>query len=398
MNMELATKTGAAVALLAAALLAGGCAGLNEAFAPGGFSGIMTPKTGENTLKEPAFPPEAESYAAENAYRTMPIPVRLNVPDRALNFLVGGVMSDLLGTPCTLANFAGGRIVEREFGKVLAANFREPVEGEAPVAELAVRVATVAISQKSPAAPMSASLKINVEVVKPDGSEKAYSDSIETSAVEAWTNRSLIPDAFYRALSATIARFLDGWDRSGGPDAVARWADDATPGVVPPELHAIEWVPCTGRGGVLRGQCTIECNGWEGFRTKHWANAQIAVACRTKLGNIEQGRVRVVYDEENYNDARGVWTFAFRCFARSEKVLEFNAATGYGSVIGDLGLMKMNPEEAAETLKSYVLEEMGSHGGIVTKGHPKTEAYVRFDDYRTDGTYGLITIDFHLPR
>ena len=396
--MDFTAKTGAAAAFLAAVLLAGGCAGLNEAFAPGAFSGIMTPKTGENTLKEPASPPEAESYAAEKAYRTMSVPVRLNVPDRALNFLVGGVKSDLLGTPCTLASFAGGQIVEREFGKVLAANFREPVDGEAPVAELGVRVATVAISQKSSAAPMSAILKINIEVVKPDGSGAAYSDSIETSALAEWSNRSLIPDAFYRALSASIARFLDGWDRSGGPDAVVRWADDAAPGVVPPELHAIQWEPSTGKGGVMRGQCTIECNGWEGFRSKHWANAQIAVACRTKLGNIEQGRVRVVYDEEVYDDARGVWTFAFRCFARSEKVLEFDAATGCGSVIGDLGLMKMDPKEAAESLKAYVLEEMGSHGGIVTKGHPKTEAYVRFDNYRTDGTYGLITIDFHLPR
>ena len=79
-------------------------------------------------------------------------------------------------------------------------------------------------------------------------------------------------------------------------------------------------------------------------------------------------------------------------------MLDFNSVTGTGTAIGDLGLMKMKPEDAAEELKAYVLEEMRSHSGIVTSEHRKTEAYVRFDGMRTDATYNLLQIDFHLPR
>lgn len=393
--MKAKTKTALAGGGLALALaLAGGCAGMNGGFSPDALSGMLTPKPGQQKLEESRFPPEAARYAAANAHRTMDAPVRLNVPGWSVDFAVNSVKSDLFATPYVRATFPGGRIVEREFGKVLAANFREPVEGETPVAELAVRIVVVSVGQKSDSAPMTSTLKINIEVVKADGNGTAYEGSIETSATAPWTNRTLVPDSFYQALSDAIARFLDEWDRSGGPDAVARWTGEATPGVVPPELRDIEWT--TAGRDVQRGRCTIVCNGWEGFRAKHWANAQIAVACRTKLGNIEPERVRVVYDEEDFNAARREWLFSFRCFARNEKVLDFNAATGQGTVIGDLGLLKMTAEEAAKVLKTYALKEMQSHSGIVTSEHRESEAFVRFDDYKTDKTYNLITIDFRL--
>ena len=107
----------------------------------------------------------------------------------------------------------------------------------------------------------------------------------------------------------------------------------------------------------------------------------------------------MVYDDERYDEAAGTWEFSFRCFPRSERVLDFNPFTEMGTVIGDLGLMKMNAEEASEVLKSYVFEEMRSHSGIVTSEHrKKQESYVRFDGMRTDAAYNLLIIDFHLPR
>lgn len=324
--------------------------------------------------------------------------MRLNVPDREMVFTVNSVRSDIYRSPYVVASFPGGAILEREFGKVLAANFRAPVGGEAPVAELGVRIAWVKASQPSDSKPVTVSMRINIEVAKADGRESAWSKGIDATATAAWKNRSQVPDAFYGALSDAIVQFLAEWDRSGGPDTVARWAGEAGPGVVPPKLRAIAWEAGTGRGGVQRGRCVVACNGFEGFRAKHWANAQIAEACRTKLGNIEPERVRVVYDAEDYAEEPGMWTFSFRCFPRSERVLDYDAATGTGTVIGDLGLMKMKPEDAAEELKAYVLEEMRSHGGIVTSENRKTEAYVRFDGMRTDAAYNLIQIDFHLPR
>ena len=379
--------------------LAGGCAGFERVLEPGGLSGLDVRQQGQRVLAEPAIP-AASSYVSANAHRTMAAPVSLHVPDRETDFTVNSGRPDVFRSPYVVASFPGGAIVEREFGKVLEANFRVPVGGEAPVAELGVRIVWVKTSQPSDSKPISVSMRLNVEVVKGDGSETAYSDAIEVSATAAWKNRSQVPEAFYAALSDAIARFLDGWDRSGGPDAVARWVGDADPGAVPPELLAFKWEAAAGKGGIQRGRCTIACNDWEKFRAKQWAEAQIAVACRTKLGNIEQERVRVVYDTENdgFDRNAGTWTFAFRCFARCERVLDYDAATGTGTVIGDLGLMKMGAGDAAEALKAYVHEEMDSHAGMVTSGHRKSEARVRFDDYRTDKTYNLIYIDFRLLR
>lgn len=386
------------VILLLALSLAGGCANLNELLAPGGISGLVTPQTRQRKLSEPRFPPEAEIYEAADAHLTLDAPVQLNVPDSDLDCAVVCTVDDLLGTRHIPATLPCGSIVEREFGKVRDANFREPLGGEEPVATLSVRFHAAKVLQASSSGPMTVTLNLHVEVTNPEGTETAYSRNIESSASAPWTNKTLVPDAFYQAVSGAIGQFASDWSRSQGPDTVVRWAAEATPGATPPQLHDIEWTPRLRDSDVQRGTCTIVCNGWEGFRAKHWANAQIAAACRTKLGGVESRRLRVVYDEETYDPKRSSWTFAFRCFALSKKVLEYNSATRCGTVIGDLGLMEMSEEEATEVLKKYVLDEMESHSGMVSSKSPKAEAYVRFDSFSTDETYNLIIIDFHLPR
>lgn len=392
---------GIAVAVAGLALvLAGGCADLNEAFGPGGLSGITDPKAGQRLLAEPAVPPSAATYAARNAYQTLAVPVRLKVPDRKLYFTVNSVKANLLASPYVVATFAGGEIVGREFEKVLEANFCEPVAGEAPVAELAVRIAMVLVSQESDWAPMKAELRFNIEVTKPGGSEIAYSKSIDSSAIGSWTNRSQIPSSFYQALSGVIAQFLDDWEQSGGPDTVARWAGNAEPGTVPPDLLAFNWEPTAGQGGIQRGRCTIACNGWEKLRAEHWAKAQIAVTCQTQLGLNDAKQLRVVYENipEPYDSVKHTWTFSFRCFARCERVLDYNSVTGRGTVIGDLDLMNMDADDADEPLRDYVHKVMDSHAGRVDSEHRKTNAQLRFDDYRTDQANNLIIIDFRMLR
>lgn len=397
--MNDSTKTVVTTVLLATALLAGGCAVLDEAFAPGGLSGMTTPQKGQRVLTEPKSPPEAVSYAAENAYQTLAVPVRLKVPDRNLNFTVSSVKANVLASPYVVATFAGGEIVGREFEKVVKANFREPLAGEAPVAELAVRIAMALVSQQSDWAPMNTELRFNIEVTNPGGSETAYSTSIESSAIEPWTNRLQIPSSFYQALSGAIAQFLDDWDRSGGPDSVARWTGNAEPGVKPPELKSPpQWEP--GMHGMWRGSCTVAFNGFEVSRAMHWAYAQIEALCRTKLG-IKPEQLRVVYDpkDDDYDPETGTCKFAFRCWARrSQPVLDYNSATGIGTVIGDLDLMKMDAKDAANVLRDYVHGEMDSHAGRVDSEHRKTNAQLRFDDYRTDQESNLIIIDFHMLR
>lgn len=391
-----ASWVSAAVAFLM--VLSAGCAGLQQIQGADGLSGLTSRNGETRILEEPANPPVAVRYRASNAHQTMAVPARLNMPDRRAGFTVGSVRSDLFASPYVVASFRGGNIMEREFAKVLAANFREPLGGETPAVELAVRVVSVVNKQRSDKAPMNTALRLNIEVARPDGGGTAYSKSLDAEATAAWSDRSKVPESFYQALSGAIDQFLEEWERSGGADMVARWAGNATPGAIPPELREIVWEGKSGSEGIQRGCCTIECNGFEGFRAKHWADAQIAEACRTKLGHIGADRVRVVYDDESYDAEKGIWTCSFRCFARNERVLDFNSVTGHGTVIGDWELMGMRPEAAAEELKAYVLEEMKSHAGVVTSSHRGSEAYVRFDTYKTDPQYNLIRIDFRLLR
>lgn len=397
-EMHARTRRIAVAAAGLALTLAGGCVGFERILEPGGLSGLEVQKQNEPILEEPAIPPEASTYVSANAYRTIGAPVRLNVSDREALFTVNSVRMDLFRSPYVVASFLGGAILEREFGKVLEANFRSPVGGEAPVAELGVRIAWVKTAQTSDSEPISVSMRLNVEIVKADESTPVWKKSIDATESAAWKNRSQVPEAFYAALFDAIRQFIADWDRGGGPDAVARWAGEAVPGVVPPELRKIAWEAGAERSGLQRGRCVVACNGFEGFRAKHWANGQISVACRTKLGINDPGLLRVVYDTEDYDPVAGTWAFAFRCFARCERVLDYNATTGMGTVIGDRGLMKMEPEEAAEALKAYVHREMDSHAGRVDSEHRTTRAQLRFDDYRTDQAYDLIIIDFHMLR
>jgi hypothetical protein len=397
------THSVAAAAAVLALLSAAGCASVNAVFQPGGIQGQARPGHGQIKLQEKACPPMAESHGTATAYRTMDAPVLLDVKDRNMDFSVIVILSGLLDTPNIPGTFAGGKIVQREFGRFVEGNFRFPSVGEEPAAKLSVSLHAVENIQMT-GKDMETSLRLHVEVAKPDGATPVYSQTFIASASAPWNDRTLVPDSFYLALFEAISKFKEDWDRSDGPGAVERWAKGAAPGATPPELRAIDWEPRGRENGVQRGRCTVACNGWEPFRTKHWANAQIAVACRTKLGNIEPERVRVVYPDgigekgEAFDPASGMWTFSFRCFARSEMVLDFNSATGTGVVIGDLGLMNTDAEKAAPLLRKYVHEEMDSHAGMVTGKRPGTEARLRFDDFTTDPTYNLVSITFRLLR
>lgn len=386
------------VAGLSAALLMGGagCAGLERLMVPGAIPGFQKTPSAKR-LTETEAPPTAKVHGAESAYRTMHVPVRLNVPDRETCFSV--IRSHkMLGTTENAGSFEGGGIVEREFEKVLAADFREPAGGETPVAELSVRIQSGILTQASKTANVEAALRMEVEVAKAGTGEVGYVQRVEGHASSPWADSERVPEAFYGALFDAIHKFSETWDRSDGPDAVVRWNQEGEEGVEPPALKALRWEAVEGKGKMQRGRCTVLCNGFEGFHAKDWANARIKVACRTKLGDIEPERLRVVYDAEEFDAEARTWEFSFRCFGRSERVLDFNAVTGTGTVIGDLELMGMGSEEAAEELKRHVLEAMRSHSGIVTSEHQKTEAFVRFDGVRTDSTHGLVSIDFHLPR
>ena len=386
----------AAVAVVLTLVLAGGCAKMNELIKPGALSGFMTPRADQKQLEEPAFYPTAHPYTADAAARKRTAPVRLNVPDRDAICSVACSRNDYEDTLYFSGSFAAGKIIEREFGKVIAANFREPAALEAPAAQLTVRLFETKVWQPSVSSGVEAKLQIHLELAKPDRSETAYSKTFDATESAVWTNRSLVPESFYLALSNIVVKFLADWSADEGAGALALWAGAMPDGVVPPRLRDIEWV--ANGGDVQRGRCVIDCNGYEGFQAQQWAHDQIQVACRSRLGNLPPERLRVIYEGETYDKSGGTWTFSFQCFARSKTVLQFDPVTGFGTVIGDLDLMNLPAAEAADVLKRYVLKEMKAHSGVVADVDTDSKAFVRFDSFTTNTKYNLIVIEFRLLR
>ena len=296
-------------------------------------------------------------------------------------------LSDSVGE----ARFPAGAVVERTFRKVAASNFHLVTGNEQPVAVFLVRVNRV--TAKESAGSVSAAVSLRVEIRRPDGGENCYAQSLEGAATEPWTDRNVIPSAFYRALESTVREFSESWARGGTVARLSKWRDESSPGKEPPALTAIEW---TQSGETWNGTCEVACNGYEGFEAKAWANAHIAAACRTKLGGLEPERVRVVYDKDHFDPVTKRWTFAFRTFARTRIAFSFNKITRSGAVTGDLELMNMTAEQASEELKQFVQDEMDSRAGKVSRDAPRGKAEIRFDNFETDEVYDLITHRFRL--
>jgi hypothetical protein len=380
-----------------ALVLASGCAEMNAVLQPGAISGIMTPRASTMQLAEPADFPTAHPYTADAAARRPTAPVSLDVPDRGLRYSVMCPTINVVGSLHSEGSFEGGKIIEREFANVIAANFREPKEFERPVAQLSVQIQEVKVHQPVSSPDMAAELRIKVDLAKPDGSESACSKDITATASAPWKNRSQVPESFYLALSNTVVQFLAAWSGGAGPNTLALWDGERQEDVVSPELRGIEWL-AGGSKGSQRGRCIVDCNDFEGFQAQQWAHVQIEVACRDRLGVTDPERLFLVYDNEMYDKAAGTWTFSFQCRARQEMTLDFDPVTSCGTATADLGLLKMEPDEAAKALRRYVLKEMEAHTGVVSSDKQGSKAFVRFDDYVTDPKFNLITINFRLLR
>lgn len=350
-------------------------------------AGCATPRR----LAEPQTRDAHMKYAADVAPRTLSIPVAYAPPDVELQTSISG--RDFLDNPVTLGYFRSGEIAAREFGNVARANFGTPSSEVPPVGKFSVKLDGVA-ARRTSSGGIAVTVEATVTMSNAASSEIAYRKCFKAECSEAWEDRTVVPKALYDALDKIVRDFLADWSASSAVSILSEWADKSTPGVKPPELLSLDFVQ---DGNVYCGICRVACNGYEPFRAKGWANAHVAVACRTKLG-IEPERVRIVYDKEPFDPDGKTWRFEFRTFARTKMVLTFNKATSHGFATGDIELMGMPPDKAAEALRRFVHSEMDARAGMVTTEVQKGKAHVRFDNIDPDRTYDLITIGFRLVQ
>lgn len=338
------------------------------------------------TLSEPSG---ANVRVPAPSIRTLSVPVSFDFRDRNVEGMV--MRTDWLSDSVGEARFPAGAVVERTFRKVAASNFHLVTGDEQSVAVLLVRVDRV--TAKESAGSVSAALGLRVEIRSTGTGESCYAQSLNGVATEPWTDRNVVPSAFYRALESTVREFSESLARGGAVARLAKWREGLSPGKKSPALTAIEW---TQSGETWNGTCEVVCNGYEGFEAKAWANAHIAAACRTKLGGLEPDRVRIVYDAEDFDSKAKRWAFAFRAVARTRIAFSFDKTTRSGVVTGDLELMKMNVESASAALRAFVFDEMNKRVGIVTSEGSGGVAEIRFDNFETDEVCNLVSIRFRL--
>jgi len=334
---------------------------------------------------------DPKTYASVLASRTLTLPVAYDPPDS--DFMSPVMETDFLGDPKSVGVFPAGKIIAREFGRVVRANFAEHTENSPPIGRFAVKIDRVSV-KKVDGDVLAASIEVTVKLVNASRTETVYAKSFSASSSEAWKDVNTVPGAFYVALRTIITCFLDDWFKNNCLATFQKWEGMASPGIVPPGLRSLDF---TQQGDVYCGNCVVSCNGYEGFKAKGWSDVQIEQACRKKLG-IEPERVRIVYDKEDFDQNAKEWRFEFRTFARTKTVLTFNKATGHGYATGDLGLMGMSADAALEELRRFVHKEMDARAGVVSSTRTNGEALVRFDDVTTDDVFNLITIGFRLVK
>lgn len=346
------------------------------------------------SLSEPVpLPSHRHTYVAQSSASTLTIPVVLWIEDPALKITISG--RNMLGTAVPLGSFNCGEIIAREFERVVDANFRRPVGNEPQDATLSVQVLGMAAWQEMNAHDVDASVRLQVKIADLDGKE-LYCKVFSGSGKDGWYDRKTVPLAVYSAIGNAVESFLSDcqtWQRPivGIPDS--------RPGIKGPSLESLTWNSRVDEN-IQTGSCVIKLNDYDPFKARAWADAQIFALCRSRLGNIEPERVRMVLDVDDYkNDsASNTWKIVFKAFARTPYALNYDPVTNTGFIIGDVELMGFGKdfEGASKKLTDIVYEKMVSYGGPVSKKIRENEVLIRFGKFETNEMYNLITIAFKL--
>ena len=314
------------------------------------------------------------------------------------NILVAIVTTrNMLDTTDTLGWFDVGKIVEREFDKVVKWNFALPQVIVPSTAEFSFSIDRISLRKE--ADDVIASLEMAVKISRVGhGDEVAYFKRFSAVKRGPWRDESAVPESFYAALNEIITGFLDDWGSGRGILMLKEWAKKpggvTEPGPWPtPKPPTIVSSSFTNQNGVCCGTCEVAYNDYDVPKANAYALSYIDQQCRDQLG-VESERIRIVYDVNTVKDGRG-W-YEFRAFTRSkDPVLTYDRVGKRGYMTGDLLLMGMTYQQAKEIMENRIQDAMDR---VVSPGPGvKGTAIVHFDPPATmDNVYGLLTVPFYL--
>ena len=304
---------------------------------------------------------------------------------------------DAFGTTEVLGWFDAGKIVEREFNKVVKWNFALPPAVVPSTAEFSFSIDQVSLRKE--ADDVISTLEMSVKISRVGHrDEVAYKKSFAASRRGQWKDGSVVPESFYAALNEIIRGFLEDFGEGRSILALKKWSrssDSSQPGDGGSLLKqpTIESSLFTNENCVCYGTCEVACNDYDVPTTDAYALSYIAQQCRHQL-DIAPERVRIVYDVKKFENGHG--RYVFHAFARSkEPVLAYDPKGKRGSMTGDLSLMGMTYQQAKEEMEKRIQEAMDR---VVSAGPGvRGAAIVHFDPPATmDDVYGLLTVPFWL--
>lgn len=384
-------KTARSFGILSLCVLLNGC-GTLESVRPEGLSfvGNGVSFDARRNLLEPEQTPAYVPFAYDELKRIEEVPTELEFDICAETSQITKTM--MWGTVENVGAMPSGSVIRKQFVNALSEHFHPIDDDRQPVVKITVRPCMI-VTKKTASDRASCDAEFKITMTDVAKSQILFEETYRHFSEDAWDGVS-VPAAVYKSVQGAAADFLKALSRKSG--LIARLEGTSAGGDVAKKPDFIDYLMRPGReDGVFSGICKVSCNDWDSVRTANWMRNQLEKRCCEQLG-IEKSRVRVIYEENRFDAETKVWTVSFRAFARSAWVLDYDATSRAGMCVADLALVGKSAADAADVMKSYVLQEMDRRAGTVASGVASGRAQVRFADFKTDTRYNLIRCTFKL--
>lgn len=377
------------VAACAALALLAGCVSLSAVYneAKGGGSEVATGpilrvQSAMSTTKGRGVP-ELRQFAGT--------PVRLVVADCPQQVSVSE-NNVFLGTTKTVASIPFETVLRRQFSFVLGASFCLVDDALASDLTVVVRPRQIAV-KKTDDKTARCFGEFEIQISRGESGPPLFEENFRGDQVSGWDGVE-VPESVWNCVNQVGGNFLS---RLAQKPEVFAALEVGTPSGAKcrrPEFLSFELKP-VGDERVFAGACRLSCGGWDSARAANWLREQLECRCCEQL-DVEESRVRVVYEENQFDPSSRVWSVRFKTFSRIPWFLNYDPASRKGVCAVDLELAGLTAPEGAEAMKAYVMKEMNRRGIVVSDDRDSGSAEVKFGDFQTDDRYGNIQCSFVL--
>lgn len=343
------------------------------------------------TLSEPEQLPAEMSGPTQNAGMRSDVAAAFDYSNCSQSVLL--TEDTPWGTVRSIASVPLRDVVRRQFESVFSGFFRSPEIAEGPDVTVNV-VSSRSILKKSGQGSVRSDVEFSVTVTDADGRKILLSKRYQAAGEGRWDGSS-VPLPIYRCAHEIASKFFADISKRHVLEKLEGLKAEGVE-VREPVLLAFEMKPSS-EPGVFGGSCRLACNDWDASRAANWLRTRLDDRAHDQLG-VPLERVRVIYEENAYDAKKSEWHVRFKAYARVPWFLEYDRFSRTGVCAVDLELARLSAQQGAEKMKDYVMQEMNRRGIVFEDGKPVDGAGVRFDEFKTDKHYNIISCAFKLIK